>query len=206
MMVCLCAGTAFVTTVKGDTGAADIKSLAAQCEGCHGKDGASQIPKIPIIGGVSALYLSDAMAAFREKSRPCMGGTMCLIARSLSEADTERLAEYFASKPFVRAKQSFDDGLARRGKDIFAHYCNKCHQQGGSLAEDDAGMLAGQWAPYLAEQFRDYFSGKRLMPEKMKPKIEKLDKDSVKALLQYFASFQQSSLTNNQASAGDYAR
>ena len=190
MTACLCAGALMFTTARGDTAAADINSLAAQCEGCHGKNGISQVPQFPIIGGLSALYISDAMAAFRDKTRLCMGETMCQIAKSLSEADAERLAKYFAAKPFIRAKQPFDAAMAKRGKEVYDRYCSKCHQQGGSLAEDDASILAGQWKPYLEEQFRQFTTGKRLMPEKMKPKIAKLNTDDINALLQYFASFQ----------------
>jgi sulfide dehydrogenase cytochrome subunit len=205
IVVFLCAGFVICGVANGDTGTKDVASLAAQCEGCHGKGGASQVPQIPIIGGVSSLYLRDAMAAFREKSRPCMGGTMCLMAKSLSEADTQRLADYFASKPFIRARQSFDDDLAKRGRDIFNRYCNKCHENGGSMAQDDAGIMAGQWKPYLEEQFKDYASGKRLMPEKMKPKMAKLQGEDIKALLQFFASFQQTDLGINQAAASAYS-
>lgn len=199
MAACLCAGTLIFNQARADANAADINSLAAQCEGCHGKGGASQVPQFPIIGGLSALYISDAMAAFRDKTRLCMGQTMCQIAKSLSEADAERLADYFAAKPFVRATQTFDAALAERGKAIYERHCSKCHQEGGSLAEDDAGIMAGQWKPYLEEQFKEYVSGKRLMPEKMKPKIAKLNADDINALIQYFASFQQSVIGTRQA-------
>ena len=43
---------------------------------------------------------------------------------------------------------------------------------------------------YLREQFEDYLSGKRPMPEKMKPKIEKLDKDDVENLINFYGSEQ----------------
>jgi sulfide dehydrogenase cytochrome subunit len=199
MAACLCAGALVFATASSTVAATDISSLAAQCEGCHGKNGASQVPQFPIIGGLSALYISDAMAAFRDKTRLCMGETMCQIAKSLSEADAERLADYFAAKPFVRAAQTFDAALAERGKAIYERHCSKCHQDGGSLAEDDAGIMAGQWKPYLEEQFKEYISGKRLMPEKMKPKIAQLNADDINALIQYFASFQQSVIGTKQA-------
>ena len=168
----------------------DTTTLIAPCEGCHGKDGASQVPTIPIIGGMSALYISDAIAAFREKTRQCSGGVMCQLASGISEQEAQRIGKYFASKPFVRAKQAFDPALASRGEALQQHYCSKCDEQGGSLAQDDAGIMAGQWKPYLEQQFKEFKSGQRLMPEMMKPKIDKLSDDDIKALIEYFASFQ----------------
>lgn len=182
--------------------AADIATLTGPCENCHGKDGVSQEPTIPTIGGFSATYITDSVADYREKSRPCVDvkyqagahkgetSNMCKAVEDLSEEDAGLIADHYASKPFVRAKQSFDAELAKRGKGIHDLGCKKCHEDGGSSPDDDAGILAGQWMPYLEEQFRDYASGKRPMPEKMQPKFEPLTEDDIKALVQYYGSFQ----------------
>jgi sulfide dehydrogenase cytochrome subunit len=92
--------------------------------------------------------------------------------------------------PFVRAKQTFDADLASKGKGIHALECKKCHEDGGSSPDDDAGILAGQWMPYLEDQFEEYASGKRPMPKKMQPKMEKLSAEDTKALIHYYGSFQ----------------
>jgi sulfide dehydrogenase cytochrome subunit len=44
--------------------------------------------------------------------------------------------------------------------------------------------------PYLEEQFEEYSTGKRPVPKKMKPKMDKLTEDDIKALVQYYGSFQ----------------
>ncbi|MDE2461976.1 MAG: cytochrome c4, partial [Gammaproteobacteria bacterium] len=62
------------------------------------------------------------------------------------------------------------------------------HTNGGSVADDDAGILAGQWSPYLQQAFQEYQSGNRVMPDQMKPKIDALRTDQVNALIQYYAS------------------
>lgn len=198
----LCTGALFSVPVITDAIAADIAVLTGPCEDCHGKDGASQEPKIPTIGGFSATYISDSLAAYRDKTRPCedvkypagvhKGETtsMCKAAENLSEEDAGLIADHYAGKPFVRAKQSFDAELAKRGKGIHDLGCKKCHEDGGSSPDDDAGILAGQWMPYLEEQFEEYASGKRPMPEKMQPKFEVLTEDDIKALVQYYGSFQ----------------
>jgi len=197
----ICLGALLSCPVIITAHAADLATLIAPCEDCHGKDGASKEPRIPIIGGYSALYITDSLAIYKDKSRPCedvkypagehKGETtnMCKIAEKLSDKDAELIAEHYADKPFVRATQTFDADLAAKGKSIHALECKKCHEDGGSSPDDDAGILAGQWTRYLTEQFEEYTAGKRQMTEKMQPKIEKLSEDDIKALINYYGSF-----------------
>ena len=185
-----------------DVGAADVGKLVEDCANCHGKDGASTESTIPIIGGMSAFYISESMAIYTDKDRPCVEAEypagehkgsktdMCKVAAELSEADIEAIAEFYASKPFVRAKQEFDAEKAARGKQLHESACEKCHEDGGSSAEDDAGVLAGQWMHYLDQTFKAYSSGERAMTKKMKPKFEKLDDGEKQDLLHYYASMQ----------------
>jgi sulfide dehydrogenase cytochrome subunit len=185
-----------------DAASADVNQMAEKCSHCHGKDGVSTEPTIPTIAGMSDFFITDNMAVYKDQARPCpetefqdgpdkgKKTDMCKIAGELGEADTEALAKYFSGKPFVRAKQEFDPAKAEIGQKIHDHHCDKCHADGGSSAEDDAGILAGQWTPYLKQAFEEYDSGEREMPKKMKPKFEKLDAEEKEALLQYYASFQ----------------
>jgi sulfide dehydrogenase cytochrome subunit len=182
--------------------AADAAKIAEQCAACHGKDGASTESSVPIIGGYSSTYIVDSMKSYKKKERPCPEAKyltgdkkgqktdMCKVATELNDADTKAVAQYFAGKKFVRAKQPFDAAKAKRGKSIHDTHCIKCHEKGGSSPDDDSGILAGQWTPYLKHQFADYAAGKRPMEDKMKVKMDKLGKDDVDLLLHYFASYQ----------------
>ena len=181
--------------------AADVTDLVNSCADCHGPDGASSEPDVPIIGGFSAPYTTDSMIAYQEEERPCPEAeyhsgdnkgqktTMCEIAKELRDKEIEQLAAYFAGKPFVRAQQAFDATLAEKGKDIHESNCDKCHAEGGSLASDDSGILAGQWMPYLEQAFKEFASGERPMVKKMKPKFEKLEPADIEALVNYYGSF-----------------
>ena len=198
----LCVGIALSGSVISPAHAADIGSLTGSCQDCHGKDGASQHSDIPTIGGFSAAYTTDSLAAYRDKSRPCAdvkypagehkGETtnMCKAVEKLSAEETGLIADYFASKPFIRAKQAFDASLAQKGKGIHELKCKKCHEDGGSSPDDDAGILAGQWMPYLQTQFEEYAAKKRPMTEKMVPKMQELSADDKKALIHYYGSRQ----------------
>lgn len=191
----------FSLTLATGAWAADVNKLAENCANCHGKDGASTESDVPIIGGYSAPFLTDSLTAYKKKERPCpetkyRGGDkkgqktdMCQVAKDLSDADIKGLAQHFAGKKFVRAQQKFDAALAKKGKEIHDRSCDKCHSEGGSLASDDAGIMAGQWMPYLKEQFKDFQSGKRPMVKKMKPKMEKLEAADIDALVNYYGSF-----------------
>jgi len=197
----LCLAITLATVGSTDVLAADAKDLVEPCAGCHGKDGASTESDIPIISGNSAQYIIDTMTTYTNKERPCQEvkiisgphkgdlNDMCKIAKDLSESDTKLVAEYFAAKPFVRAKQEFDAAKAGLGEKVHKRNCKKCHEDGGSSAADDAGILAGQWSPYIKQQFKDYSSGERSMTKKMKKKYEKLEAAELENLIHYYASF-----------------
>ena len=192
----------FGFSLASGASAADVAKLTETCANCHGKDGASTESEVPIIGGMSAEYLKLSLISYKKKERPCpetevktgdKKGTktdMCKVAKELSDGDIKDLAGYYAGKKFVRAKQKFDPALAKKGKEIHDVNCDKCHSNSGSAASDDAGILAGQWMPYLDETFKQYSAGKRPMEQKMKPKMEKLDKAGFDALVNFYGSFQ----------------
>ncbi len=187
--------------LAGNAWAADANTIAEGCAACHGKDGASTETDVPIIGGYSAKYIADSLTNYKNKARPCPqvkyrsgphkgdATDMCAIAGKLADADVTAIAAHFAAKPFVRARQSADAAKAAAGKLIQEAHCKKCHEDGGSSADDDDGILAGQWMPYVRHTFEEFGSGQRPLPKKMKPKFDELSKDQVDALVNYFGSF-----------------
>ncbi len=198
----LLGSVAFGLFAVADASAADVDKLVQECAECHGKDGASKETDVPTIGGVSAQYIIDSMTAYKNKERPCVETKyrtgdkkgkktdMCKVAKDLSAEDVKGLANHFSGKKFVRATQKFDPALAKKGKEVHELYCEKCHSEGGSLPDDDAGILAGQHTTYLEHTFKQYEAGKRPQPKKMKPKMDKLNKSDVEALINYYGSFQ----------------
>lgn len=191
----------FSLSLATGTWAADVNKLVESCADCHGKGGASSESDVPNIGGYSAGYLTDSLTAYKKQGRPCpetkyrtgdKKGTktdMCQTAKDLSPDDIDQAAGYFADQKFVRTPQKFDTVLAKKGKEIHDKSCEKCHTEGGSVAGDDAGILAGQKMDYLDEAFKEINSGKRPVSRKMKPKLEQLDKAGIDALINYYGSF-----------------
>ena len=187
-------------TLTGYANAADITKLEETCASCHGKDGASSASEVPVIGGISPTFIEYNLTYYKNKERPCpetevksgpnkgAKTSMCDVAKELSSSDISQLAQLYASKKFVRVVQNFDPELAKKGKAIHQQYCEKCHNNDGTDSKNDAGILAGQWTPYLRNAFQEFSSGRRPMEQKMKPKIQKLDNNGIEALLNYYAS------------------
>jgi sulfide dehydrogenase cytochrome subunit len=161
-------------------------AMANTCAGCHGTDGKSAGPASPNLAGMSAAYFTESMEGFKDGSRPAT--IMDRIAKGYSEEQIEAMAEHFAALPVYTADVPHDAAKAKKGADIYDKACAKCHDEGGSLADDDSGILAGQWLPYLQYSMVDYQAGHREMTKKMKKQVEKLDAAEIEATLHYFAS------------------
>ncbi|WP_040727840.1 cytochrome c [Thiomicrorhabdus sp. Kp2] len=164
--------------------------LANTCVGCHGPNGVSHGPATPSIAGISKDYFTESMNAYAAGDRPST--IMMRIAKGYSEEDIEAMADYFAKQKFASAPQQADAKLSTKGAKLHDKYCEKCHSEGGSLSEDDAGILAGQWKPYLQYNLHDFTSGNREAPKKMAKKLkamyEKHGQAGVDELIEFYSS------------------
>ncbi|MCW8890068.1 MAG: cytochrome c4 [Sedimenticola sp.] len=171
---------------------ADAAMLANTCAGCHGTGGNSMGPAAPSIAGLSPTYFNETMAGFASGEIPST--IMGRIAKGYTEDEIGAMAKFYSGKKFMKAKQDFDPALADKGAKLHDKYCEKCHADGGQSAEDDAGVLAGQWTPYVNWTLADYKAGDREATKKMKKKLSELlereGSDGVIALLNFYASQQ----------------
>lgn len=67
-----------------------------RCERCHGIDGNSTDPRFPMLAGQDRNYLESALRSYIGETRN--SSTMHAMAEPLSEADIERLAEFYATR------------------------------------------------------------------------------------------------------------
>jgi len=160
--------------------------LADTCAGCHGTDGSSIGPAIPNIAGMSAEYFNTVMQEYAEDDRAST--IMGRIARGYTKEEIASMADHFAGLQYKSTNQKLDAKKVAMGGDLYQKNCGKCHDEMGALAEDDSGILASQWLPYLQYSMEDFQADKRSMPKKMKKKVEKLSAAEIEALLQFFAS------------------
>jgi cytochrome subunit of sulfide dehydrogenase len=182
--------------------AADVDKLVAVCADCHGKAGASTESDVPIIGGNSTEFMVNNLTDYQSEERNCQETKyregskkgektdMCQVVKELTQADIETIADYFSKQEFVRANQTFDAGLAKKGKKLHDKYCETCHTEGGTLSEDDTGIPAGQWIPYLRHTLKEFRTGKRPVRKKMRSRLNKVRRDAgIEALINYYGSF-----------------
>ena len=166
------------------------------CAACHGDDGSGAgFPYVPIIAGTPAAHLEEALFAYQDGARNCVGvPVMCETVARLSEDDVFKLAKYYAAMPRISSEEEFDRKLAAVGKLLHDDLCAQCHV----LPTDDdvenaLGIpLNGQRAAYLRLALGAYLTGDRetLVPI-MADKLRELDQDKIEALVHYYASWEQ---------------
>lgn len=186
-------GMALTGMAVADGHAPSAEALSYTCAGCHGTNGQSMGPAAPTLAGMSQPVMVETMKGF--KSGEINATIMGRIAKGYTDEQFELMGEFFAKQKFTPADQPSDADMAKKGAKLHDKYCEKCHSEGGSVemaVEDEVGVLAGQWKPYLQYSMTDFAAGKRPMPKKMKKKLDDLmakEGDAgLKALLEYYAS------------------
>ncbi len=204
------ASTAMIgLSAPANAAGATSEMLSNTCAGCHGTGGNSQGPATPGIAGLSRGYFIAAMMAYKYgddeeaitkavsqmplsddefEALPRSSTIMSRIAKGYTDEEIASMAEYFAGKQFIRHAQSTDSALVKKGRRLHDNHCEKCHEDGGRSSEDDVGLLAGQWMPYVQNSLDDFAAKHRKMPKKMAAKMKKLSADDLKALAHYYAS------------------
>ena len=185
-------GLALTGAAVADGHAPTAEALAFTCVGCHGPNGNSVGPASPTLAGMPKPVMIETMKGF--KSGDINSTIMGRIAKGYTDEQFELMAGYFAKQEYMSAKQSSDAKMAAKGAKLHDKYCEKCHSEGGAIemaVEDEVGVLAGQWKPYLHYTLTDFINGKRPMPKKMKKKLEKMHKKEgdagIQALLEFYA-------------------
>ncbi len=164
--------------------------LGNTCAGCHGTNGASTGNAIPSIAGLSETYMIETMNAYKsdERSSSIMGR----IAKGYTEEDFENMAGFFAEQePHKNLNQSFDVAKANAGQALHEKYCDKCHTEGGTVADDDAGQLSGNAKLFTQYSLADFHDESRDMEKKMAKKMKRMlkrDSDAFDKLVNYYAS------------------
>ncbi|MBF0263862.1 MAG: c-type cytochrome [Gammaproteobacteria bacterium] len=182
--------SAFAGSHGGKTATASGEMLGNTCAGCHGPRGNSFGPAIPTIAGNAATYLSDKMKAYKSGDAP--SSIMGNIAKGYSDAEIDAMAGYFSKQAYKPMAQKHDAAMAKAGKKLHDKYCEKCHSEAGTLADDESGLLSGQWMPYLEYSLADFQSGAANAPKKMATKLKKLHKKEgaagIEKLIHYYGS------------------
>lgn len=73
------------------------KAKYSTCAACHGQAGVSTVPNAPNLAGRDAVYIAEALKAFRSGSRPAT--VMQGMAAGLSDEDIANLGAYIETFP-----------------------------------------------------------------------------------------------------------
>lgn len=169
---------------------ANATMLSNTCAGCHGTNGQSMGPSIPTLAGMSSAYLVETMEGYKTGDIPST--IMGRLAKGYSSEEFALMGGFFAKQEFVAATgQKSDEAKAKKGAKLHEKYCEKCHSENGTVADDDSGFLAGQWKSYLSAQMMDYQNKDRKATKKMSKKMKKLHKkhgpSGIEALIEYYS-------------------
>ena len=139
------------------------KIAARACAGCHGYDGNSLNPHIPILAGQSARYLVKAIKDYRDGVRQSV--LMSPAAESLNDTAINNLAAYFSRQqpqsPLhqdITSEKAFDP-LADGEK--IAASCNSCHGDKGNSKKAGIPSLTGMHVKYIVKATQEYQQGRR---------------------------------------------
>lgn len=137
-------------------------TLAQQvCSNCHGLSGNSISPNFPNLAGQVEPYVVAQLTGFKSHDRRDPAGFeyMWGLSRSLTEAQIQGLAAYFAAQAPRRQPLEGDAARIQAGQKIFESgvveksipACSSCHGSEG-LGQAGFPRLAGQHVDYLVKQ------------------------------------------------------
>ncbi len=160
------------------------KAIAAGCAGCHGEGGVSKIPGMPNLIGFDPKYIVAAMQAYKsgQRNHPMMKS----FAASVSDADLDKLALYYALQKPARAQTTPAGGNPEAGK-AAAAACGSCHGDQGVSGSPTSPSLAGQDAQYLVAAIQAYKDGSRAS-DIMKGPVAALDDSAINDLAAFYAA------------------
>jgi cytochrome c553 len=96
-LVLVAAMLAAVGPARAGDAAAGREKARALCQACHGEDGRALIPGAANLSGQQKEYLVQQLRAFQSGAR--RNDQMSIVAKPLTGADIENLAEWYSSIP-----------------------------------------------------------------------------------------------------------
>lgn len=140
----------------------ESRSIAA-CEGCHGKEGNSEVLIYPNLSKQHPEYIEKQLVSFKDHAR--IDPAMNQFASSLTEQDIANIGAYFknptavesvkAAKPVTMTVATSFKGDVSAGKAASAT-CVACHGVDGNSMVTMYPKIAGQHESYIAKQLKDF--------------------------------------------------
>lgn len=178
-------GLLLLALLAGTARGAEPPAAIQPCLSCHGANGVASQAKTPHLNGQLAEFLSAAMQAYANGSRP----TEISQHKSFPSGDRAAMAAYFSEqKEAIRPRQETDPLIVAKGLKIYNDRCAECHMDNGREADKDAPLMAAQNKEFLAAQTLLFKSGARKFPFMMDDSYRGLSEPELTAVAEYFAA------------------
>ncbi|SSY70943.1 c-type cytochrome [Alysiella crassa] len=189
--------------------AADLakgKQIAEKvCAACHAADGNSGIAMYPKLSAQHADFIFRETKAIKEGKRTTgSAAAMAPMVQNLSDEDIRNVSAYYA-KQNPKAGEANPKQNPALGAKIYragipekrVPACMSCHSPngagtpGGGTAVTAFPRLGGQHASYVADQLKNYATGKRVSPNSMMEDIAKrMNEEEMQAVGNYIQGLQ----------------
>ena len=145
------------------TAADYAQRYATVCAACHGPNGRSDVPGVPVLAGQPALYAITQLFLFREGRRD--NEAMVAVAKTLKDDDLRGFSDFIGTLPPVPGAPPAtppDAARMKKGEALAVqHKCVFCH--GADLAGgQQVPRIAGQHEDYLRMSLRGFRAGTRV--------------------------------------------
>lgn len=150
-----------VAKLTGDV-AEGRKKHAAACASCHGDKGISPNDTWPNLAGQHGGYLVRILGAYKSGDQKDV--MMSPVAQTLTDADIQNLAAYYAGLSCEGAPRDSRVGDTAAGKALADKNCAGCHGQTGITANPAWPIIAGQQPVYLVNTLKAFRAGLRKDP------------------------------------------
>jgi cytochrome c553 len=165
----------------------DIKDKLKLCFSCHGPNGASTDPSIPIIAGQHMYYLYTELKDFSAGRR--QNEKMSPVVAGLDKTLLKKFAQYFSEQQWPKPRAAVvDEATLKKAQEVAASAeCFQCHLSG---YEGTSGVprLAGQHETYLWKTIRDLKSGARANSAAMSSLMRTFSDADLAEMVKYLAS------------------
>jgi cytochrome c553 len=150
IIACLCAAWPALMPAHAQTSLPDYASrFRAECAACHGENGSSDLPDVPVLAGQHSLYAITQLFLFREQRRK--NSSMQALAARMSDDDLRGFSDQIGKLPALPSNSksnTLDAERMQQGEKLSNQYkCSFCH---------GADMAGGQQVPRLAGQKQNY--------------------------------------------------
>lgn len=135
------------------------RKKAEVCAACHGPDGNSANPEVPILAGQTWRYTYLELKDYKEGRRS--DPAMTPFAEGLSRQDMVDISAFFAAQKPAPVSFQPDPVKVARGKAKAAEVlCTMCHL-GGFRGQNEIPRVAGQHHDYVVKQMKAFKAGAR---------------------------------------------